>query len=213
MDASWASKNLSRHELGTVDQKGHKGPKSRTAHDAVLPFCRVEPARVEWDGYLHRRVYIERSRDPLKQVKLTMLLPPHASRDGWVVSPVSLLPCNEPERDADVAEEQGFGTNHQTSLRGRKISRWLRFGIPFRRPGTTPSWPRGPNLPQIARSKLGQPAANCGEEGGKAARAWRHGPAIVGGLSVEKPPNREAGPALHRVPDSVDKRGHLLLAA
>ncbi|OHF02335.1 hypothetical protein CORC01_02328 [Colletotrichum orchidophilum] len=72
-----------------------------------------------------------------------MLLPQHASRDGWVVSPVRMLPCNEPERKTYVAGDQGLWDQLPNKSWARKISRWLRFGIPSRRPGTTPSWPRG----------------------------------------------------------------------
>ncbi|KAI3534304.1 hypothetical protein CABS03_03646 [Colletotrichum abscissum] len=104
-----------------------------------------------------------------------MLRLPHASRDGWVVSPVSLPSLQRTRKNAYVAGEQGLGTNHQTSLRGRKISRWLRFGVPFRCPGATPPWPRGANLLQIARSRLGQPAANCGEEAQRETRPQGQG--------------------------------------
>lgn len=87
-----------------------------------------------------------------------------------------------------MAGEQGLGTNHQTSLRGRKISRWLRFGVPFRCPGTTPPWPRGANLPQIARSRLGQPAANYGEEAQREARPQGHGLRLSAACPSRNPP-------------------------
>ncbi|KAK1727768.1 uncharacterized protein BDZ83DRAFT_188609 [Colletotrichum acutatum] len=163
--------------------------------------------------YLRCCVSIEGSRDPLKQVKLTILLLPHASRDGWVVSPVSLPSLQRTQKKRRRGRRAGAWDQSSNKSEGPKnltmASLW-RF-LPM--PGDNPSLATGckptPNSPVQTRA-ASRELRRRGPEGGKAARAWA---AIVGGLSVKKPPNRWAGPALHRVPDSVDKRGHLLLAA
>lgn len=164
--------------------------------------------------YLHCRVSIEGSRDPLKQVKLTMLRLPHASRDSWVVSPVSLPSLQRTRKKRRRGRRAGAWDQSSNKHEGQKnltiASLWRSHPMPGDDP---PSLATGckstPNSPVQTRA-ASRELRRRGPEGGKAARAWA---AIVGGLSVKKPPNRWAGPALHRVPDSGNKRGHLLLAA
>ncbi|KAI3541967.1 hypothetical protein CSPX01_07194 [Colletotrichum filicis] len=113
---------------------------------------------------------------------------------------------------------RGAGAWDQSSNKseGQKILTMASLWRSLPMPGDNPSLATGckstPNSPVQTRA-ASRELRRRGPEGDKAARARA---VIVGGVSVKKPPpppNRWAGPALHRVPDSVDKRGHLLFAA